>query len=160
MQIQDRQEVQEKENDFVKKFKISDLHHQALDFGQFCYVRPCVSVAGCCHLFKTEKLLASQGFDLRFSPTQYDDLEFDIRNALQGEYAVYQGHAEVRHMEKNGKASMPGTQEYGNSYANLYKLHKKYSQEEYNNLILKEAKILAQDFFPKLKQVKEALEIT
>lgn len=29
-----------------KRFKVSDLHHQTLDFGQFDYLRPCASVTG------------------------------------------------------------------------------------------------------------------
>ena len=159
LHLKSAQPVAEGQSSWQKRFELSDLHHQCLDFGQFSYVRPCISVTGCCHLFKAEDLLDSQGFDLRFSPTQYDDVEFDIRNALNDKYAVYQGHAEIRHMKKSGKASIKSTADYTNSYANLYKLHHKYTQDEYNRLMEQEAEILAEDFFYKAKEVWKALDI-
>ena len=47
------------------------------DWGAYGLTRPCATVTGCCHLFPTDVLAATGGFDLRFSPTQYDDLDHD-----------------------------------------------------------------------------------
>ena len=51
-----------------RRFKISDLHHQNLDFGQFSYTRPCASVTGCCHMFRYSRLEEAGGLICVFLP--------------------------------------------------------------------------------------------
>jgi glycosyltransferase involved in cell wall biosynthesis len=41
-------------------------------------------------------------FDLRFSPSQFDDLERDLRSCLKGKFCLYQGHLAVRHSKRSG----------------------------------------------------------
>ncbi len=140
-----------------RRFKVSDMHHQTLDFGQFDYMRPCASVTGCCHLFRMDRLLESGGFDLRFSPSQYDDLEHDIRLNLSGQHAVYQGFLSVRHKKRSGKSSRTSPAEFGNSFANMHKLQKKYSAVEYGRIMAWEGEILARDFWRKRDAVRRWL---
>lgn len=149
--------VSEEDQQAERRFKVSDLHHQTLDFGQFDYLRPCASVTGCCHLFRMDRLLNSGDFDLRFSPSQYDDLEHDIRLNLGGQYAVYQGFLAVRHKKRTGKSSRTSTAEFGNSFANMYKLQKKFLAADYGRIMDWEAEILTRDFWRKRDVVRRWL---
>lgn len=141
----------------ARRFKVSDLHHQTLDFGQFDYLRPCASVTGCCHLFRMDRLQEIGGFDLRFSPSQYDDLEHDIRLNLAGQYAVYQGFLSVKHKKRTGKSSQTSTAEFGNSFANMHKLQKKYSATEYDRAMAWETEVITRDFWVKREKVRQWL---
>jgi len=141
-----------------RRFKVSDLHHQTLDFGQFDYMRPCASVTGCCHLFRMDRLLESGGFDLRFSPSQFDDLEHDIRLNMNGSYAVYQGFLQVRHKKRTGKSSQTSTAEFGNALGNMHKLQMKYPAEEYERIMAWESEVLLRDFMQKRDKVVRWLE--
>ena len=137
------------EEEAQRRFKVSDLQHQTLDFGQFDYLRPCASVTGCCHLFRMDRLQGSGGFDLRFSPTQFDDLEHDIRLNRAGQYAVYQGFLGIRHKKRTGKSSRTSTSEFGNSLGNMHKLQMKYSVQEYEGIMAWESGVLLRDFMRK-----------
>ncbi|MCL2123943.1 MAG: glycosyltransferase, partial [Desulfovibrionaceae bacterium] len=117
-----------------RRFSISDLHYQVQDFGQFRYMRPCVTVTGCCHLFRRAALDAAGHFDLRFAPTQYDDVEHDFRHALRGELPVYQGHLRVAHMHSSGQAAWADPAKLLATWANLFKLQIKYTQAEYDKI--------------------------
>jgi GT2 family glycosyltransferase len=108
----------------------SDLHLQAPDLGQFDYLRPCLSVTGCCHLFRTRALLEAGGFDIRFSPSQFDDFDCDLRLTLAGGFAVYQGHLRVEHQRRTGTGLAQSTAASANARANKDKLHAKYSPRE------------------------------
>ena len=131
------------------RFKVSDLHHQTHDYGQFDYLRPCASVTGCCHLFRLEQLEQVGGFDLRFSPSQYDDLEHDVRLNLAERYAVYQGHLRILHMKRTGKSTQTDSAQFGSALANMHKLQKKYTQADYQRLMDWEAAVLTRDFWRK-----------
>lgn len=129
----------------VRRFCVSAVHHQSLDFGNFSYMRPCVSVTGCCHLFRREALDAVGGFDVRFSPSQYDDLEHDIRHALRRQWPLYQGHLCVRHMKKSGRGAWRDPVQMMGSWANLFKLQTRYSQEDYDGIREAEHALLLAD---------------
>ncbi|MFV0421825.1 glycosyltransferase family 2 protein [Oleidesulfovibrio sp.] len=133
-----------------RRFTVSTLHHQDMDFGQFAYARPCATVTGCCHMFSLKALRAGGGFDLRYSPSQYDDLEHDLRHVLQGRVPVYQGHLVVRHMKRSGKAAVSSMPEHGNASSNLYKLHMRYTIEEYDIMRRNNAAAIKQDLLHKV----------
>lgn len=114
-----------------RNFQISSLQLQDFDYGQFNYIRPTLSVTGCCHLFKREMFDKVGGFDLRYSPSQYDDLEHDIRRAIQGALPVYQGHLGVLHAKQTGKAARQSKSQYSNAMGNLMKLQNRYSSDEF-----------------------------
>jgi hypothetical protein len=62
------------------------------------YRRYCASVTGCCHLFRVETLAGNRGFDLGFSPSQFDDLDSDLRLLAGGKPAAYLGDVAVTHL--------------------------------------------------------------
>lgn len=105
---------------------VTDLQHQCFDFGQFDAIRPCLSVTGCCHLFRTEHLLEQGGFDICFSPSQFDDLDRDFRVGSAGGYAVCQGFLSVEHLKCTGAAARRGGNAAGNALGNLVKLRQKH----------------------------------
>lgn len=114
-----------------RRFTLSSCHHQTLDRGQFAYVRPCATVTGCCHMFRTQTLAGQGGFDLRYSPSQYDDLDHDIRLLLSGSTPVYQGHLAVGHFKSTGSQGGVGQAQYGVGWANQYKLHQKFEPDAF-----------------------------
>jgi len=115
----------------TRRFSLSTCHHQTLDRGQFAYARPAATVTGCCHLFRTATLASLGGFDLRYSPSQYDDLDHDIRLLLSGVTPAYQGHLAVDHFKSTGAKGGEGQAEYGTGFANQYKLHQKFDAESF-----------------------------
>jgi hypothetical protein len=118
----------------TRRFEISSLHHQVLDVGQFDYLRPAASVTGCLHMFATGDLAACGDFDLRFSPSQFDDLDHDLRLLALGKVPVYQGYLSLPHLKRTGAVSGLGGAGYGAGFANQYKLHGKYSREELSRM--------------------------
>lgn len=136
------------------RFKVSDLHHQVLNWGAFGYLRPCASVTGCCHLLDARAVAAEGEFDIRFSPSQYDDLERDVRMLTAGRMAVYQGHVAIHHFKRTGLAAATSVTQWANAAANLEKLQKKYTQETWEELMNREAQALEDDFWPKFVRVR------
>ncbi len=137
---------------YQRRFSVSDLHHQDLDFGWFDYMRPCASVTGCTHMYLRETLMGHGGFDLRFSPSQYDDLEHDLRGVLHGRLPVYTGHLAVTHMKRTGKAAHTDSGEFGNAYANMYKLQMKYTDAEFEIMRCNDEAAAQADLLHKLQQ--------
>ncbi|MBI4805802.1 MAG: glycosyltransferase [Desulfovibrio sp.] len=128
----------------------SSLCTQDLDFGQFDYIRPCLSVTGCFHLFRTELLRESGEFDIRFSPTQYDDLDHDLRLAALGHTAVYQGNLAVRHARLSGALLNQNAQATANSTANLHKLAAKHPGDVREKMREKLSTVMLKDILSKL----------
>lgn len=130
-------------------FQVSELQKQVRDEQQYSYMRPCVSVTGCCHLFSRKQLEQCGEFDLRFSPSQFDDIDHDLRRALSGKMAVYQGHLKVRHMKKvGGSHSSPALSEA--SLGNMYKLYHKYTDAMVKTISENNYQAIRQDLHRKL----------
>lgn len=73
------------------------------DLGLLAVVRPCASVSGCCHLLRARALAGPAApFDIRFSPSQFDDLARDLAGFTAGRRAVYVGTAAVAHRQHAG----------------------------------------------------------
>lgn len=137
-------------------FGLTRSFEEQADFGQFSYLRPCTSVTGCCHMFRRETLLAAGGFDLQFSPSQFDDLDLDIRLARNGGYAVYQGHLAVRHDKVAGAAALSNGDDLSYGVAgNIYKLYRKHTAGEMERVLAYEQEIVIADILRKM----QALEI-
>ena len=107
-------------------FSIAAAHTDACDFGQFGYMRPAVSVTGCCHLLTRKSLDVTGGYDLRFSPSQFDDLERDLRAALQDHTCWYNGHLAVAHKKRSGQGATTTPWQQANIDGNLAKLMASY----------------------------------
>ncbi len=132
-------------------FRCSDLHLYLLDSGFFDYMRPCASVTGCCHLFRTQKLLDNGGFSLFLSPSQYDDLEHDLRSCLKGEFPVYQGHLGIRHRKRSGFASHTSFVQEGNALGNRYKMQAMHPRSEILRIMAEEERLLQSDLEKKMQ---------
>jgi GT2 family glycosyltransferase len=72
------------------------------DMGLLAATRPCASVSGCCHLLRSRALTRGAPFDLRFSPSQFDDLARDLTGLQAGSRAVYAGTLAVAHHQHAG----------------------------------------------------------
>ncbi len=134
---------------------MSTIMLQDGDFGQADYIRPCASVTGCVHLFRTKHLLETGDFDLRFSPTQYDDLERDLRMVLAGQYAVYTGHAAIPHKRTSGAMSDVGQPESAGATANMHKLMAKYTPQEFETMAACMDTVLLEDWQRKQAVIKQ-----
>jgi GT2 family glycosyltransferase len=132
-------------------FRLSDLHVQEPDLGRFDYLRPCCSVTGCCHLFRTESLAEVGGFSLFLSPTQYDDVERDLRSALAGKPAVYQGHLAVGHRKSTGAASRTDPVAQASALANKYKMQAMHERSRILALAAWERELLLADLAAKAR---------
>ena len=113
---------------------VTDLQLQAPDLGQWTFCRPSLSVTGCCHLFSASALAEGGDFDIRFSPSQFDDLDHDVRAFLAGRTAVYQGHLAVGHKRRSGGDARRERVAGGNAHGNLTKLQAKYDAGDIRRL--------------------------
>lgn len=138
-------------------FKLSDLHIQTLDAGSFDTLRPCASVTGCCHLFRTDRLLECGDFAIQLSPSQYDDMEHDLRLCEAGLFPVYQGHLTIRHKKRTGTATRLSMQEEGSALGNKYKMQTMHEPGAIAAAARKEQDLLEQDMLEKMRLVDECL---
>ncbi|TIH18450.1 glycosyltransferase family 2 protein [Marinifilum sp. JC120] len=146
--------------DVLRSFEFSylDPYNQDLDYGQFDYCRPCVSVTGCFHLFRQSVLEHSGDFDLRYSPTQYDDLDHDLMLAVAGKSAVYQGKLQVKHKRKSGSASTISRAARGSGAGNVIKLESKYEARDVAAIIARDIDRLENDFTEKALKIGHVLK--
>jgi len=77
-------------------------HSFERDCGQHDYTARRHYVMGCAHMYRKEVFDVVGDYDLRFSPTQFDEVEHQIRMRLYGYDALYNGFIEVVHMLKSG----------------------------------------------------------
>ncbi|MCJ2165827.1 MULTISPECIES: glycosyltransferase [unclassified Pseudodesulfovibrio] len=106
----------------------------SLDTGMFTYTRPCLSVSGCCHLVNMRSVEKTGGFDLRYTPSQFDDLDRDLRSNLAGMPALYVGGLAIRHIQHSSLAKSRTAKQIGQVMGNKLKLDTKYSDEELTRL--------------------------
>ena len=105
-------------------------------------------------MFRRETLEQSEGFDLRFTPSQYDDVEHDLRLALQGRQIVYQGHLRVKHCKRTGSQSRQDPQELARALGNMYRLQMKYEPEQIVELRQQSAEVLGSDLLTKADKLR------
>ncbi|HSQ42421.1 MAG TPA: hypothetical protein VLM37_09100, partial [Fibrobacteraceae bacterium] len=119
-----------------QQIRLTAKHTSEMDLGQLDYIRPCLNVMGCCHLFKNEALYDIGEFDVRFSPSQVDDIEHNLRGGLKGHQVVYNGFLEVVHHQKTGKQSILSRAAKGNVDGNVIKMSSKYETAQAKQLKL------------------------
>jgi GT2 family glycosyltransferase len=122
-----------------------NTHVTVPDFGQYKYLRTAVSVTGCCHLLTRENLEEVGDFDLRFSPSQFDDLERDLRSCLKGKFCLYQGHLAVRHSKRSGVAARISPRQQADVTGNLSKLRAGYTPEQMDAIVEEDMRRLRED---------------
>ncbi len=103
-----------------------------LDLGQYDMVRPCLTVMGCCHVFHMGRWrkLGLPGFDIRFSPSQVDDIEHDLQIWRQGGQVLFDGRVQVQHMQDTGDPARRTPAALAQAWANHHKMERKFSAQE------------------------------
>ncbi len=101
-----------------------------MDLGQFDAARPCLTVMGCCHLLNMDRMTERgvPGFDIRFSPSQVDDIEHDLQIWKAGGQVIYDGGVPVVHLQDTGKTRTEASG--GQAYANHFKMEAKFTLDE------------------------------
>ncbi len=99
-----------------------------VDNNVYDFVRPTDNVMGCLHMFSREALAAHPRFDIRFSPSQLDDISHDLDLRLDGYAVVYTGLVECIHHQSSGVGihSRKDLAKLGNVMGNDVKLCFKY----------------------------------
>jgi GT2 family glycosyltransferase len=137
---------------FPSAWRVDNPQAQLLDAGQFAYARPCLTVTGCCHLLPV-KSLAEVPFDIRFSPSQYDDLDRDLTLAARGGFAACTGHLAVAHRKASGKAGLANPAAEAGARGNRLKLTAKHPPEEAERLMREDAARLLADLLAKAERL-------
>ncbi len=137
-------------------FQIANAGSGELDLGLHTYSRPCLSVTGCCHLMDRERAEKLGGFDLRFSPSQFDDFDLDLRNALDGGHAVYVGSSAIQHCQRSSLNQADSEAKQGHIQGNMIKLNSKYSPEQKRELLRINRELLWADLLTKTKDLENA----
>lgn len=139
----------------AEPFSVTTMPPHCLDRGQCNYIRACASVTGCCHLFRSEDL-QQNAFALSLSPSQYDDLEHDLR-ALRGQadrpgrLTCYTGFGTALHAKKSGQAAGGlSAAAFGSALGNKYKLHGLFSADDIVSMARTENTQLELDMVQKL----------
>ncbi len=120
--------------DFEENIMVFDNCAGSLDTGLFTYRRPALSVSGCCHLLNMASVRDAGGFDIRFSPTQFDDLERDMRTALAGYSTIYAGDLAVRHVQHSSLAKATSAKAMAQVFGNKIKLEGKFERKQIQTL--------------------------
>jgi GT2 family glycosyltransferase len=135
-------------------FLIANAGGGELDLGLHDYTRPCLSVTGCCHMMDRERAVELGGFDLRFNPSQFDDFDLDLRNALHGSHAVYVGGTAVRHCQRSSLNQADSEAKQGHIQGNMLKLNTKYSATQKAELLRKNRELLWNDLLAKTRDLE------
>jgi GT2 family glycosyltransferase len=142
--------------DFEENILFFDNCKDSLDFGQFSYARPALSVSGCCHLLAMSAVEQVGGFDIRFAPTQFDDLERDMRLNLAGFAVLYAGDLAVGHVQHSSLAKARTLSGVAQVFGNKIKLEGKYGKAEVRGLAERTLAALWTDLAAKWAMLDEA----
>lgn len=98
------------------------------DNGLYDFIRETDSVMGCLHLFRREALEAAPLFDIRFSPSQVDDIDHDLMLRLAGFEVIYCGLVACVHNQSSGlsEKTLSNDLAFGNAVGNDVKLFYKH----------------------------------
>ena len=111
-------------------FKMSiEAPIEIFDDGLYDYVRPCRSVMGCQHMFSVRALRDVPQFDIRFSPSQVDDIDHDLMLCLKGHKVMYTGLVTCIHHQSSGvgqHSASKSLMSMGNALGNDLKLSFKH----------------------------------
>jgi GT2 family glycosyltransferase len=123
------------------------------DSGLFAYTRPCVSVTGCLHLLRQAEITARGGFDVRFTPTQFDDLERDLRAFAAGGHALYHGRLAVRHRQASGLRRPATAIQNAQVMGNKIKLEYLYADAEPEKWLARQKDLLLADLLARVEDL-------
>lgn len=103
--------------------------NQQYDNGTYDFIRETRSVMGCLHLLRVDALRAVPSFDIRFSPSQVDDIDHDLCLCLAGYKAMYCGLVACVHHQSSGigaNTDLSDAPRLGNCLGNDIKLYYKH----------------------------------
>ncbi len=120
--------------DYQENILVFDNCANDFDLGLFSYSRPATSVSGCCHLLSLASVEQCGDFDICFTPTQFDDLERDLRLGRKGLRIHYAGNLSIGHIQHSSLAKAQSLKSIGHVFGNKIKLEGKYSQAEVQKL--------------------------
>jgi GT2 family glycosyltransferase len=126
----------------------------ALDSGFFAYERPCLSVSGCCHMLDLSLLDPVGGFDVRFTPTQFDDLDRDIRCFLAGRPCLYTGSLAIDHVQRSSLRQASSPAQVAHILGNKIKLEAKYDDKALDQMIVKNFEMVWRDLLEKQAKLR------
>jgi GT2 family glycosyltransferase len=135
-------------------FLIANAGSGELDLGLHDYIRPCLSVTGCCHIMDRCHAQKLGGFDLRFGPSQFDDFDLDLRNALQGGHAIYAGRTAIRHCQRSSLNQADSEAKQGHIQGNMLKLKSKYTPDQKAMLLRRNCELLWHDLLAKTRELE------
>ena len=107
-------------------------HEDEADLGQADYLARAIHVRGCCNLYRREVFARCGLFDLRFSPSQFDDPDHHIALAAAGYEILYEGRVSVIHKLNNGLARSYAA--VSNANGNCGKLYGKWGMDVFEVL--------------------------
>lgn len=107
--------------------------HEA-DVGQGNNLCRVAHLRGCCNLYRSDALRRCGLLDIRFSPSQWDDVDHQLGLLVAGYELIYQGAAVVRHKRSTGGADTLA--QLANSAANKQKMQAKWGADGPTNLDL------------------------
>ncbi len=79
-------------------------HEDEADLGQADYLARAIHVRGCCNLYRRDVFARCGLFDVRYSPSQFDDPDHHIALAVAGYEILYEGRVGIVHKLNNGLA--------------------------------------------------------
>lgn len=120
------------------------------DIGLFDYVRDCCHVTGCCHLIPRENLEAVGFFDIRFNPTQFDDLERDLRSCAAGFPVRYCGHVGIRHMQHSSLSQADDPAKRAHIRGNKIKLEGLFAKDTVREIVRRDQQTVRNDLLSKI----------
>lgn len=137
----------------TERIMVFDSCRNAFDFGQFSYSRPAVHLSGCCHMLNMEAVHKCGGFDVRFNPTQFDDLERDLRASLSGYTHIYAGQLGVGHIQHSSLAKASNVKSMAQVFGNKIKLESKYTEQDLTAIFSKDLQMLWADIEKKWREL-------
>ncbi|THB68741.1 MAG: glycosyltransferase, partial [Desulfovibrio sp.] len=129
------------------------------DHPLFAYTRPCLSVTGCCHLVSMRAIEQAGAFDVRFTPSQFDDLERDMRSCLASMPTLYTGALQVKHMQHSSLKQADSPAKTAHIFANKAKLEAKYAHEDLLKLHEWNLGVVWEDLLGKVKKLEADVNV-
>lgn len=141
----------------TEQIMVFDSCRNAFDCGQFSYTRPAVHVSGCCHMLNMEAINRCGAFDVCFNPTQFDDLERDIRAYLKGYTHIYAGQLRIGHIQHSSLAKAGNVRSMAQVFGNKIKLESKYTEQDLNAIFSRDLALLWADIEAKWEEMASIL---
>ncbi len=77
-------------------------YRDEIDLGQADYIARVAAIHGCCILYRRDTFKRCGYFDIRYSPTQYDDIDHNFALIQAGYEVLYDGRTHVVHKISTG----------------------------------------------------------